>query len=54
MGLECIVEGVETLEELAALESLGCTLVQGYLFSAPISLAETGPWLERTLALPPG
>lgn len=51
MGLECIVEGVETREELAALESLGCTLVQGYLFSAPIALADTGPWLERKLEI---
>lgn len=51
MGLECIIEGVETVEELVALESLGCTLVQGYLFSAPMPLAETGPWLERKPAI---
>lgn len=36
MGLECVVEGVETLEELAALEGLGATLVQGYIYAAPL------------------
>ncbi|AYM13634.1 EAL domain-containing protein [Agrobacterium tumefaciens] len=36
MGLECVVEGVETREELVALEGLGATLVQGYIYAAPL------------------
>jgi diguanylate cyclase (GGDEF)-like protein len=36
MGLECVVEGVETSEELAALEGLGATLVQGYVYAPPL------------------
>ncbi|WP_314408434.1 EAL domain-containing protein [Pseudomonas kuykendallii] len=47
MDLECVIEGVETREELAALTSLGCTQVQGYLFSRPIPAAETLAWLGQ-------
>jgi len=48
MALDCIVEGVETVEELEALQSLGCVFVQGYLFSRPISLEQTHQWLQTT------
>ncbi|MCD5994067.1 EAL domain-containing protein [Pseudomonas sp. CDFA 602] len=47
MSLGCVVEGVETLDELNALESLGCTLVQGYFYSPPISFEQTLVWLAR-------
>ncbi len=40
LGLNVIAEGVETLDEKYALESLGCTEFQGFLFSKPISAAE--------------
>lgn len=36
MGLDCVIEGVETKEELQALKALGGTSVQGYLFSPPL------------------
>ncbi len=36
MGLDCVIEGVETEEELAALIALGGISVQGYLFSPPL------------------
>lgn len=36
MGLDCVIEGVETGEELAALTALGGTSVQGYLFAPPL------------------
>lgn len=36
MGLDCVVEGVETEEELAALTALGGISVQGYLFAPPL------------------
>jgi len=48
MGLECVIEGVETQEELAALTSLGCTQVQGYLFSHPIPAEQALAWLGQT------
>ena len=36
MGLDCVIEGVETGEEMAALRKLGGLMVQGYFYSAPI------------------
>lgn len=36
MGIGMIAEGVETQAHLKALETLGCTGVQGYLFSKPL------------------
>lgn len=47
MGLDCIIEGVETTEEMNALLSLGCRTVQGYLFSRPMPFAQTLEWLEK-------
>lgn len=35
LNVQCIVEGVETHEERAALETLGATLMQGFLFAEP-------------------
>jgi len=46
MQLECIVEGVETADELGTLKNLGCTLAQGYLFSRPMRASEINAWLE--------
>ncbi|OWV99918.1 EAL domain-containing protein [Rhizobium sp. R693] len=47
MGLECVVEGVETPEELAALAGLGGTLVQGYVYSPPLREEDVGEFLSR-------
>lgn len=46
MQLECIVEGVETEDELTALKSLGCARAQGYLFSRPMPATQIGLWFE--------
>jgi diguanylate cyclase (GGDEF)-like protein len=37
LGIDCVVEGVETEFQRAILQSLGCRWMQGYLFSKPIS-----------------
>lgn len=37
LGLECVVEGVETEEQLSILRLLGCHLIQGYLFGRPMT-----------------
>lgn len=36
LGLTCVLEGVETAEELEVLRTLGADLIQGYLFGKPM------------------
>jgi photoactive yellow protein len=36
LRLDCVVEGVETAEQLDTLAAIGCTLMQGYLFARPM------------------
>lgn len=48
LGLSTVAEGVETVEQARALQRMGCDLLQGYLFSRPMSTAET----ERLLTQP--
>ena len=40
LGLECIVEGVETKAQLALLKENGCELAQGYLFDKPLPVGD--------------
>ena len=40
MGMAATAEGVETAEQLDKIAALGCTEMQGYLFSRPLPLAE--------------
>ncbi len=54
LGMEVIAEGVETLDQVALLQSLECDLGQGYLFSRPVSAASipaliaTRTWLAKS------
>jgi EAL domain-containing protein (putative c-di-GMP-specific phosphodiesterase class I) len=40
LGLECIVEGVETLSQLKTLRENHCDLAQGYLFDRPLPVKD--------------
>ncbi len=50
LGMTTTAEGVETGEQLAAVRAMGCTKVQGYLFSRPVPAAAI-PELIRTLSV---
>jgi diguanylate cyclase (GGDEF)-like protein/PAS domain S-box-containing protein len=51
LGHRVIAEGVETAEQLAYLESLGCQEIQGYYFSPPVAVDKLEAMLRegRTL-----
>ena len=40
LGLDTVVEGVETIEQVKFLREIGCSKMQGYFFSKPIPLEE--------------
>ena len=46
LGMQVNAEGVETPEQLAFLQGLGCHLYQGYLHSRPVALEELKAMLE--------
>jgi diguanylate cyclase (GGDEF)-like protein len=41
IGCVCVVEGMETPEQVAALRALGCRMMQGYYFARPQKLEDT-------------
>ena len=45
LSIECIIEGIETREQLETARSAGCRLVQGYLYSAPLSAGDLHAYL---------
>ena len=46
LGLDLVVEGVETLGQLRTLRELGCRFLQGYLFARPMEIEALGDWLR--------
>lgn len=50
LGIDCTLEGVETEEQRAAARALGITLMQGYLFGHPGTIAEALAGAERAVA----
>lgn len=47
LGVEVVVEGIESVAELRRVRELGATSVQGFLFSRPMPLAEATEWLSK-------
>ena len=46
MQYKIIVEGIETKEELAIVQELGCDIIQGYFFSKPLDNHEVTNYLR--------
>ena len=51
LALDCVVEGVETADQMRLLRSVGCRAMQGYLFRRPMP-AEAIPAYEAATAEP--
>jgi len=49
LGLRVVAEGVETLRQMEVLHRLGCTVMQGFLFSRAVVPDELARWLEQTV-----
>jgi predicted signal transduction protein with EAL and GGDEF domain len=49
LGLRVIAEGVETRRQMEVLHRLGCSVMQGYLFSKPKPADEIELWLKDTV-----
>ncbi len=47
LGLDCIAEGVETLEQFGLLDDIGCRRLQGYLFARPMLAADADAAARR-------
>ncbi len=47
LGLDCVVEGVETAQQADILQSLQADKVQGYLYSKPIAQHEVAAFLAE-------
>nr|WP_314621817.1 EAL domain-containing protein [uncultured Noviherbaspirillum sp.] len=52
LEMRVVAEGVETAEQLAAVQALGCEEVQGYYISKPVPAAETVLLLQKRFLFP--
>ena len=52
LAIECIIEGIETREQLETARSAGCRLVQGYLYAAPLDALELHAYLTGEKKFP--
>jgi predicted signal transduction protein with EAL and GGDEF domain len=49
LGLRVVAEGVETLRQMEVLSRLGCSVMQGFLFSRAVAPDELQRWLHETV-----
>lgn len=46
LGVECIAEGVESIEDCLTLRGMGCGMAQGFVFAKPMRPDKLLAWLE--------
>ena len=46
LDMENVFEGVETEQELTVIESLGGDIIQGYLYSKPLTGSDLMSWIK--------
>ncbi len=51
MNFSLIAEGVETIDQAMVMSGLGCEIVQGYLFSPPLTASELPPLFSKDFRL---
>ena len=54
LGLDVIAEGVETTAHARLLTRIGCSHLQGYLFSRPVPAEDIPDWIARFRSIPAG
>jgi EAL domain-containing protein (putative c-di-GMP-specific phosphodiesterase class I) len=47
LRLELIAEGVETLDQMSMLKSMGCNFAQGYFFQRPLSCDQALEYVQK-------
>jgi diguanylate cyclase (GGDEF)-like protein len=53
LKFDCVVEGVETAEQVDIISRLGCSMMQGYFFAKPMPQSEVAPFIA-SFCLPGG
>ena len=53
LGMRVVAEGVETLDQLRALQALGCDEVQGFYVSRPVAVADLPALMRKECLFPP-
>jgi EAL domain-containing protein (putative c-di-GMP-specific phosphodiesterase class I) len=52
LNMQVVAKGIETREQLEALQQHGCLQAQGFYFSRPVPAVELGRSLQRTVTGP--
>jgi EAL domain-containing protein (putative c-di-GMP-specific phosphodiesterase class I) len=47
LNLDVVAEGVERKEQIEALSSIGCELMQGYYYGKPMERPDMEAWLKE-------